>query len=193
MTNKTITKKLAMVNLGVSLGTYNFPTEIDVEKFADETGVDYEDEAPARNKVAYKELLLDYCVKHLDKEQLNMSLNADGYSINADDVTVTNVKHEDYATHVELPRKKSSLPKVQRVSILDGLVEKELSKRNIILFDLYKKSKLTASKFLAETKCVADNAPQSLKATAYAGLINFTLHMRNNKQNELDDTLRSII
>ena len=38
------------------------------------------------------------------------------------------IKHEDYVEHVELPRKKSSLPKVQRVSILDALVEKELSK-----------------------------------------------------------------
>jgi len=169
---KTITKKLAMVNLEVDLGGYCYPSEVDVKQFKKETGVDFEK--------SDKQTLLDYCVKHLDKQQLHMSLNADGYPTDlAEGATVENVWHEDdYVEHVELPRKKSSLPKKQRVSILDALVEKEASKRNIILFDLYKKSKLTSSKFLAETKCVADYAPQSLKYTAYDGLIDFNLYMQ---------------
>ena len=175
--------KKAVVNLDVKLENYNFPTIIDVEKFEDFTGIDYEDKAPACNQKEYKEILLDYCVGHLDKEQLNMSLNADGYSINADDVTVTNAKHGEMLEHVELPREKSKLPKVQRVSILDALVYKEQEKRNIILFDLYKKSKLTASKFITETNHIAHNAPASLKGTAAGSLINFALYMKKQLKN----------
>ena len=92
-------------------------------------------------------------------------------------------EHLQYSNERKGKKTMSKKVKVDRVSILDALVYKELEKRNILLFDIYKKSKLTASKFITETKRVADNAPASLKGTAAGGLINFVLYMTKQLEN----------
>jgi len=79
---------------------------------------------------------------------------------------------------------------MKRRSLLDALVC-ELDDNNVVLFDLYKKSKLDTNKFLSECKKIADDTSSDLQPIAYGKLINFCLYL--NKQLDTAEELRKII
>lgn len=85
-------KKVAIVNIGIQLGTYYVQHEIDIEEFEKVTGEKYENCNP--------KTLKKYCAKNIDQQDVQQHFNDDCsvglVGVDTEEDCITEIEHDYY-------------------------------------------------------------------------------------------------